>query len=148
MKNDKIFKLNVIYTGLIILSVMFLFLPWSRELATENLGVEIVYLIPLFIIALCFLASSSILYLNYHIYSTHRVVYMVGFGLGLTGNVFSAISGTFGIYFSYVALRTQGVLLLGSGFYWLLAALLLIFCIIIFVNNRRDLSENVPVTDL
>ncbi|NVM03236.1 MAG: hypothetical protein HWN67_12925 [Candidatus Helarchaeota archaeon] len=147
-KNDKIFKYNIVYFILIIGSIIFMFLPWMVEYGYVYPGVEILHLIPLFIITICFLVTSSILNFVYYYYDTNRVVYIVGFGLGIAGTVLGTISGIFGIYYFYAGLRGEGFLLLGSGIYWVLVALILLTCVLLFVNNRRGKSQEVPITDL
>ena len=147
-KNDKIFKYNITYFCLIIGSVIFMFLPWMIEYGYVYPGVEILHLLPLFVITICFVVTSSILNLVFYIYDTHRAVYIVGFGLGIAGTVLGTISGIFGIYYFYAGLRGEGFLLLGSGIYWVLVALISIICILLYVNNRRGKTEKVPITDL
>jgi hypothetical protein len=75
-------------------------------------------------------------------------VYIVGFALGIAGSVLSTISAIFGIYYFYAGIRGEGFLLLGSGIYWVWVALIVIFCVLLFVNNRRGISKEVPITDL
>ncbi|MFX0134770.1 MAG: hypothetical protein ACFFDN_14105 [Candidatus Hodarchaeota archaeon] len=147
-KNDKIFKYNITYFCLFIGSIIFMFPPWMIEYGYVYPGVEILHLIPLFIISICFLLTSSILNFVYYLYDTNRVVYIVGFALGIAGSVLSTISGIFGIYYFYTGLRSQGFFLLGSGIYWVWVALIVLVCILLFVNNRRGTSPKVPITDL
>ena len=149
MENKKIFRLNIIYLIIFCLSVAFLFLPWSYELGFVYLGVEILHLFPLLILTICFFTTSAILYFVHNIYSSSRkILYIVGFGLGLSGSTLGMISGIFGIYYCYYGLRRMGVFLWGSCLYWALDALLLISCILIFKNNLEFSSKPIPVVDL
>ncbi len=147
-KNDKLLIYNTTYFGLILGSIIFMFLPWMIEYGSVYPGVEILHLLPLFIITICFIVTSSILHFVFYIYDTSRVVYIVGFALGIAGTVLGTISGIFGIYYFYTGLRVEGFLLLGSGIYWLWVALIVLICVLLFVNNRRGKSEKLPITDL
>jgi len=149
MENKKVFKLNIIYSIIFGLSVALLFLPWSYELGIVYLGVEIIYLLPLFILTICLFTTSAILYFVHNIYSSSKkILYRVGFALGLSGSTLGMISGMFGIYYCYYGLRRNGIFLLGSCIFWALDALLVISCIIIFKNNRELSSRPLPVVDL
>lgn len=148
MIKDRIFKLIIFYFFSFLISVAFMFLPWEYE-NEFILGVEIIFLIPLFTLYICFIIASSVLYLIYHLYPKQsKILYMVGFGLGLGGSVFGAISGIFGIYYFFIGIRRNGVFLLGSCLYWLWDAILTILCPLIFVKNRHISPKTVPVIDL
>ncbi|MHA1380054.1 MAG: hypothetical protein ACTSRG_16910 [Candidatus Helarchaeota archaeon] len=147
-KNDKIFKYNIIYFCSIVGSIILMFFPWRIEYSYISPGVEILHLIPLFVINICFLVASSVLYFVHYLYETNKVIYIVGFGLGIAGTVLGTISGIFGIYYFYTGLKVKGDFLAGSAFYWQFVAVILIFCVLLFVNNRRSIIQNVPITDL
>ncbi|MHA1298218.1 MAG: hypothetical protein ACTSO9_02110 [Candidatus Helarchaeota archaeon] len=147
-KIDKIFKYNFAYCCLIVVSAVFTFLPWRIESGYICPGVEILHLIPLFVITICFLTSSAVLYMVYYLYNSHRAVYIIAFSLGIAGTVIGTISGIFGLYYFYVSLRVQGILMIGSAAYWVWIALILLICVLLLVNLRRGTSQNIPITDL
>ncbi len=129
-----------------------MFLPWSYEFrnffGTVYLGMEIIHLIPLFVITTCSMISSSVLYNVYYYYDSSKAVYFVGFGVGLGGTVLGMVTGIFGIYYFFVGIRNHGVFLYGSALYWSWDALQVIFCTLILVNIRRALTHGVPITHL
>ena len=132
-----------------IASIIFFFLPWRIEVGELiYLGVETIYLLPLFIINLSFMIPSIVLFFIYYIYENSKIVYIVGFSLGIAGEVIGVITGVFGIYSFFIGIRAFGVVLLGSSLYWLTIAIIIILNALIFVNFRLEKSKTVPVTDL
>ena len=148
MDNRKIKNYCIIYFLSFVASIIFFFLPWRIEIGFIYLGVETLHLLPLFIINLSFMIPSIVLFFDYYIYENTKIIYMVGFGVGIAGCVLGVITGVFGIYYFFIGIRAFGVVLLGSCLYWLMILITIIFDGLILVNFHQEKNKTVPVTDL
>ena len=148
MDNSKILNYCVMYFLAFITSAIFLFLPWRIQNGVIFLGVETIHLLSLFIINIGFMIPSIILYFIYYTYENTKIAYIVGFGVGIAGEVLGVIIGVFGIYYSFIGIRAFGIMLLGSAIYWIIIAIIIVINALILVNFHKEKTKTVPITDL